>query len=253
MPSRSERAGCGYVWKGDPASSSEALLIQFLNTNSGAVTALATVALLLVTGWYAFVTHSILGEARRSRLLAGEPRVVAYLRAHEVHSNLVQLCIANLSGAAAVGVTAELAKVTEWPAKFDLQDSPLLRDISFVRPQEVIKLDLGFGPELFRNSQPAEFRIVIRFSGLDGREYHFENGLKVESVLGPSWKVYGIDDVARRLKEISDTLKSFTGFKRLKVETYNSDDRSEERRQLDERREEHLRQSKDPHSEETQD
>lgn len=227
-------------------------MIQFLNTNSAAVTALTTVALLLVTGWYAFVTHSILGEARRSRLLAGEPRVVAYLRAHEVHSNLVQLCIANLSGAAAVGVTAELARVTEWPVKFDLQASPVLRDISFVRPQEVIKLDLGFGPELFRDNQPAEFRIVIRFSGLDGREFRFDNALKVESVLGPSWKVYGIDDVARRLKEISDTLKSFTGFKRLKVETYDSHDRSEERRKLEEMRDERLRQSTDPHSEESQ-
>lgn len=209
-------------------------MIQFLNANAPAVTTLATVALLFVTGWYAFITHSMLGEARRSRLLASEPRVVAYLRAHAVHSNLVQVCVANLSGAPAVGVTAELTRLTAWPAKFDLQDSPLLRDISFVRSQEVIKFDLGFGPDLFRDEQPAEFNIAIRFSGLDGREFRFENPLKVESVLGPNWKVYGLDDIARRLQEISDTLKSFTGFKRLKVETYDSADRSQERKQMEE-------------------
>lgn len=173
--------------------------------------------------------------------------MVAYLRAHDVHSNLVQLCIANLSGASAVGVTAALTKVTDWPATFDLQDSPLLRDISFVRPQEVLKFDLGFGPDLFREQQPAEFNISIRFCGLDGREFHFENPLKVESVIGPTWKVYGLDDIARRLKEISDTLQSFTGMRRLKVETYDANDRSEERRQMEEARERRRSQSANPH------
>jgi hypothetical protein len=222
------------------------ILFEFLNANSAAVTALATVALLIVTGWYAFITHSMLGEAKGSRLHASEPRVVAYLRAHDVHSNLVQLCIANLSGASAVGVTASLTKVTEWPTNFDLQDSPLLRDISFVRPQEVLKFDLGFGPDLFRDEQPAVFTISLKFSGLDGREFRFENPLKVESVLGPSWKVYGLDDIARRLKEISDTLQSFTGSRRLKVEIYDADDRNEERTWREEARERHRSQSAKP-------
>lgn len=215
-------------------------MIDFLNSNSGAVTALTTVALLFVTGWYAFITNSMLGEAKTSRLLAGEPRVVAYLRAHDVHSNLVQLCIANLSGASAVEVTARLRRQTDWPDKFDLQDSPLLRDISFVRPQEVVRFDLGWGPTLFRDQQPAEFLIVIDFSGLDGRRFKFETVLKVESVMGPSWKVYGLDDVARRLQEISDTLKSFAGFKRLKVETYTAKDRTDEHQQREPARERHL-------------
>ncbi len=211
-------------------------MFEFFNANSGAVTAIATMALLFVTGWYALITHSMLREAKQSRLLAGEPRVVAYLRAHDVHSNLVQLCIANLSGAAAVGVTASLTKATEWPTRFDLQDSPLLRDISFVRAQEVIKFDLGFGPDLFRDNRPAEFQVSLRFSSLDGRNFRFENPLKVESVLGASWKIFGIDDIARRLQEISDTLKGFTAFGRLKVETYNAADRREEDRQMEEMR-----------------
>lgn len=212
-------------------------MIEYLNHNAGGVTAIATIALLVVTGWYAWTTRALLNEAQQSRLLEGEPRVVAYLRAHEVHSNIVQLCIANLSGAAATGVSASLDKVTEWPGRFDFGDSKILRDLSFMRPHEVVKFDLGMGPDLFRNDEPAVFHAVIRFDSLDGRHFSFENTLTIESVAGfASWRIYGIDDVARRLEEISKTLAGFTGFKRLKVDTYNTADREEEDRIREEQR-----------------
>jgi hypothetical protein len=133
-------------------------MMDFLNTNSGAVTGLATLALLLVTGWYAWTTRALLREAEQSRLMAGEPRVVAYLRAHEVHSNIVQLCIANLSGAAAVGVSASIDKVTEWPARIDFGDSKILRDLSFLRAHEVLKFDLGMGQICFATTQARFFK-----------------------------------------------------------------------------------------------
>ncbi len=212
------------------------LMIEYLNHNAGAVTALATVALLLVTGWYAWTTRALLREAQQSRLMASEPRVVAYLRTHDVHSNIVQLCIANLSGAAAVEVSASVKKVTEWPPRFDFGDSKVLRDLAFLRPHEVLRFDLGAGPDLFQNDQPAVFQADVKFESLDGRQFSFENTLKVESVAGfASWRIYGIDDVARRLEEIGKTLSDFTGFKRLKVDTYSAADREEEDRVQKER------------------
>jgi hypothetical protein len=204
-------------------------MLTTLNANVGAVTAFATILLLLVTWWYAWTTRAILMEAQQSRLMANAPRVVAYLRAHEVHSNIVQLCIANLSGAAAIGVSASLNKVTEWPDRFDYGDSKILRDLAFLRPHEVVKFDLGVGPDLFRNNEPAVFQAAIKFESLDGRHFKFESTLKVESVAGfASWRVYGIDDIARRLEQIAKTLEGFTRFRRLKVETYTAADRSEE-------------------------
>jgi hypothetical protein len=122
-------------------------------------------------------------------------------------------------------------KVTEWPARIDFGDSKILRDLSFLRPHEVVKFDLGMGPDLFQNDKPAIFQAAVKFESLDGRAFSFENTLKVESVAGfASWRIYGIDDVARRLEEIAKTLGSFTGSTRLKVETYDSHDREEEER-----------------------
>lgn len=202
-------------------------MIEYLNENAGAVTAVATIALLVVTGWYAWTTRALLEEAKQSRLVAGEPRVVAYLRVHEVHQNIVQICIANLSGAAAVGVSASICKITEWPERFDLDDSKILRDLSFLSPHEVLKFDLGIGSDLFQEGEPAVFQANVKFEGLDGRKSAFDSTLKVESVVGfASWRIYGIDDVARRLEKISDTLSGFADSRRLKVDTYNAADRN---------------------------
>jgi hypothetical protein len=213
-------------------------MIHLLNSNAGAVTALATVALLMVTGWYAWTTRALLREAERTRLTAGEPRVVAYLRVHEIHTNMVQLCIANLSGAAAAGVTASIEKVTEWPVDFDLESSRVLRDLKFLRPHEVLRFDLGSGPDLFRGQDTAAFKVRVVFESLDGRKFTFHDALNIESVTGHgNWQIYGIDDVARRLKDIADTLKSVTGIQRLKVDLFSAADRRDERRLREEERE----------------
>lgn len=220
-------------------------MLQFLNDNSGAITGLTAILLMFITGYYTWTTHLLFAEARATRLSASEPRVVAYLRVHEVHSNIAQLCIANLSGAAATNVTARIDKITEWPDRFDLQDSKILRDLSYLRPNEVIKLDLAVGPDLFRGDDVAEFAIEISYAALDGRRFNFSETLRGESVAGHgTWRVHTIDDIARRMGEISKTLAGFSRNTRLKVETFTSTDRQREAEELDRLREERMALSK---------
>lgn len=205
-------------------------MIEFLNQNTGAITGLATFALLGVTAFYAWTTHRLFKEAERTRLSGGEPHVVAYLRTNETHFNIFQMHVCNLSGAAAVGVTASLDRVTDWPEKFYLFDSKILRDLFYLRPHEVLKFDLGVGPDLFKGDAAARFRIVIDYQSLDGRAFKFDEELRVESIAGFSnFHIYSLDDVARRLEDISKSLKSIIGSRRLKVDAYNSDDRRAER------------------------
>lgn len=205
-------------------------MIELLNENAGAVTGLATVALLIVTGFYAWTTHLLFKEARQTRLSGGEPRVVAFMRVNEVHPSIAQVHIANLSGAAAIGVTAKMEKLTEWPSKFYLEDSKILRDLSVMRPHEVLMFDVGVGPELFHEDEAARFRVTIDYKALDGRSYQFDNELKVESIEGHSrFRIYNMDDVARRLDEISKSLKKIISSNRVQVQTFNSEDRRAEK------------------------
>lgn len=149
-------------------------------------------------------TCALLKEAQQTRLIASEPRAVAYLRVHEIHGNIVQFCIANLSAPAATGVAVSDEKVTDWQTRFDFGDSKNLSDLSFVRPHEVLRFDLGHGPDPFRDGKPAIFKAAIKYVSLGGRPFAFEETLKIESVAGfGNWRVYGIDDVARHLEQIN--------------------------------------------------
>lgn len=150
----------------------------------------------------------------------------------------MQLCIANLAGAAAAGVTAKLEKTTAWPNEFYFQDSAILRDLKYLRPHEVLSFDLGVGPDLFQDGVPACFHMRIDYTALDGRQYQFDEAVLVESVEGHSgFVIYTIDDVARRLRDIHDVLKKVSSFSRVRVETYNAADREDEKQQRQRARE----------------
>lgn len=227
-------------------------MIEALNNNAGVASVILTLGLLAVTGFYTWTTHRLFKEARATRVLASRPRVVAYLRPNEVHATIVQLCIANLSSAAAIEVTARIEQLTDWPSEFYLEDSKVLRDLSFMRPNEVLKFDLGMGPDLFREKKGAQFKITIDYASLDEETHHFAEILNIESVDGfSSFQIYSIDDVARRLKEISDTIRKWSAFKQLRVEVYDSHDRLSRLDKLEvakakvaERRERRFRKSK---------
>lgn len=208
--------------------SSQSLSQFFGNLNyfASLIAALSSLALLFVTAVYAWITNRLLAEARQTRLINTTPRVVAYLRLHEVHSIMVQLWVTNLASAAAESVSITIERVTIWPERFDLEGANRLDSIAFLGPNETIKFDVGLGPDLLRNGIPAAFRTVASYASLDGRNFKTEASLDVESVLGANnSKSYGIDDVARQLEDISKSLKSFTRFNNLKVEISDAQDR----------------------------
>ena len=54
-------------------------VITWLNSNSGAITAIATVVLVGITAFYAWVTKKMLEENRQMRLDAQKPEIAIYL------------------------------------------------------------------------------------------------------------------------------------------------------------------------------
>ena len=69
-------------------------IIEWLNANSGAVIAIATVVLVIFAGYYIYLMWRLLR-------VNNTPEVVVSLRLHEVHVNLVLLCIENIGTGAA--------------------------------------------------------------------------------------------------------------------------------------------------------
>jgi len=192
-------------------------ILCFLNQNSGAIVALSTAVLLVITSFYALTTYFLLREAKRSREWSSHPKVVAYLRLHSVHPIMVQLHIANLAGAAAIEVSVSIEKLTDWPPELAFEKSNFLKELEYLHPNEIVKSDIGRGPEMFKDGEAAKLRCRIIYKSLNNKQFEFVSELSVATLknLGNS-KIYGIDDVARQLKEIADVMKRVANFDSLK-------------------------------------
>ena len=95
-------------------------IINWLNVNDGAIIAVATVVLVGITGYYAYLT-------RRQLKVFDTPKIVISLRPHEAHVNLVMLCLENIG----TGAAHNLQFVTN-PSSIPGLDRPLEK-VSFLR------------------------------------------------------------------------------------------------------------------------
>lgn len=95
-------------------------VINWLNVNDGAIIGVATVVLVGITGYYAYLT-------RRQVKVFDTPEIVISLRPHEAHVNLVMLCIENIG----TGAAHNLQFVTN-PSSIPGLDRPLEK-VSFLR------------------------------------------------------------------------------------------------------------------------
>ena len=87
-------------------------IIDWLNTNSGMIIAIAIVVLVGVIGYYAYLTWRLL-KANNT------PEIAISLRCHEAHVSLVMLCVENIG----TGAARNLQFVTK-PASIPCLDIP---------------------------------------------------------------------------------------------------------------------------------
>ena len=76
-------------------------MIDWLNSNSGAVTAILTLLVVLVTGVYVYLTYRLLLESKATREMAMRPVVIVTAEIHEMYMNIIHLRVRNIGGGAA--------------------------------------------------------------------------------------------------------------------------------------------------------
>ena len=102
-------------------------VIGWLNSNSGAIIALATVVLVFITGFYAWATKNILEENRQMRVDAQKPEINVDLCSYMVDGHThVDLYVENLGGGPAYNV-----EFTVDPS-FELSDKRTLGEVIFL-------------------------------------------------------------------------------------------------------------------------
>ena len=76
-------------------------MIDWLNYNSGAVTAILTLLVVLVTGVYVYITYRLLLESKATREMAMRPVVIVTAEIHEMYMDIIHLRVRNIGGGAA--------------------------------------------------------------------------------------------------------------------------------------------------------
>ena len=76
-------------------------MIDWLNYNSGAVTAISTSLVVLVTSVYVYLTYRLLLESKATREMAMRPVVIVTAEIHEMYMNIIHLRVKNIGDGAA--------------------------------------------------------------------------------------------------------------------------------------------------------
>ena len=70
-------------------------MVDFLNTNSGAIQAISTVALVIITGLYVYFTWKSVRTMKKAEEERNRPRVILYIQQRENWLNFIDLIVGN--------------------------------------------------------------------------------------------------------------------------------------------------------------
>lgn len=137
-------------------------IVNWLNANSGAIIGIATVVLVGITGYYAYLTWRML-KANNT------PEIAISLRPHEAHVNAVMLCLENIGT-----VAARSLQFTTDPSFVPGLDRPLEKigfldnGIAFFEPgrriEELLVIVLGKGKLNELRQTPLEITVTYKDS-----------------------------------------------------------------------------------------
>ena len=164
-----------------------------LNSNSGAIIAIATIVLVGVTIYYAWVTRKILKESERVRLDAQKPTIAVFAgeryetlgRRDEAQS--LFLCVENVSTGPAYDVNLELADLSvSLPTRHGsearlLKDIPLIaHGISYLPPGHDRSYRLSNAHEYGEHDELAQRQLQIKVTYKDSNCEKYKDGIDVD-------------------------------------------------------------------------
>lgn len=216
-------------------------LIALLNQNSGALTVVFTGFVTLATLVYAALTAILVAETRKLRQAQTEPRIEITVEALDFAVHIVRLCVRNIGEGPAKNVKFE-PSVTDGG---EFAES-LLKE--FLSPNFFRTGLRYFGPGQFRFSGYTQTNkdfeakassalcFKVTYESATGKKYEEEIVVDMAELRGRyQLGKPNLYSIAKSMEKIQQDLHHITtGFKRIKVDGYDSDDREREDKERDE-------------------
>jgi hypothetical protein len=214
-------------------------LLKFLNQHSAALTVLFTAAVTLSTVIYAILTGILVWETRRMREAQTEPKIDISLHPREDWINWIDLEIRNIGLGAAYDIQFTVTAETNTPATqaFVAQLVALNmihRGLRYLSPRRELRTFFTSMADDFEAKSTARFRIHAKYQNASKKTYEDTYVLDFSEMVGlhqlgepPMYRI------ASSLEAVQCQLQQVMGSGRQRVNAFTSDDRQQDREQLE--------------------
>ncbi|MBM4278427.1 MAG: hypothetical protein FJ130_11210 [Deltaproteobacteria bacterium] len=219
-------------------------MLEFLNQNSGFLIVIFTGIVALSTVVYALLTFVLVGETRRMRQTQTEPRVEVIIKPREEWISLIHVYVRNIGLGPAYDISFNISAESGGEgAKALIMDFTraqfLKTGLRYLGPGQEVVSDYSQMTEKFDLKIDSVLTFLIRYKSANRKVYEDRYRLDFSEFRGRSQigkpHLYAI---AQHLEKIQqDFHRLATGFNRIKADVYNSENREQERKELEKHRE----------------
>jgi len=227
-------------------------MLDFLNQNSGALTVIFTAVVTLSTVVYAVLTAVLVAETRRMRQAQTEPKVEVIIKHREEWINLIHIYIRNIGLGPAYNISFDISAEAGGEGAQALIDdfteaNFFKTGLKYLGPGQEQVSGLSQMTEKFEQKIQSVLVFNVRYQGATGKTFQEEFRLDFSEFKGRSQigkpHLYAITQHLEKIQ--SDFHHIATGFKRIKADVFDSEDRDRERKEREEHRAEVIAKSKE--------
>ncbi|MBN1618662.1 hypothetical protein JW887_04980, partial [Candidatus Dojkabacteria bacterium] len=212
-------------------------LIDFLNSNSGIITVIFSGIVALSTLVYAILTWQLVSETRRMRKVQSEPALSMHIQPRNEWINFMDIIIENVGSGPARDVTFKLSRDFQLLKDRKWSDLNIFKNgINYLAPGQKIQFLCTDMEDDFETKKDLSVNIEVKYTNISKKKYKSTFILDFSQYLG----IYQVgkpplEEIEKHLKRIQKDLNHFsTGFKKLKVDLYTTEDRKTERDHIEE-------------------
>jgi hypothetical protein len=218
------------------------MVMSWVNDNAALFDLIFAFVVAISTVVYAYLTYKLVTETRAMRRVQTEPRLEIAIKPFEDSIHLLRLHVKNIGLGAARDVTFDIAprKPDDDGAKALIADFSeakfLTTGLSYLGPGSEWVSQHSHIVEKFKEKIASSFVVTARYKNVIGQRYegHFEFDMSAfggQEQLGKAHlysMAVSLEKIAKDLSHLS------TGFRRLKVETFDTEDRQQEEQRREE-------------------
>ena len=199
-------------------------MIDWLNSNSGAVNAILAAILVVITGVYAYLTRRQVLESKELREMTIRPALVVTAEIHEIHINLINFRVENIGGGAARNIRLRTSREFMIGNDRSLNELGLFkRGIPLLSPGRNIETFLA---SAFKLLQQEPLEVTAEYEDATGRK--IEETFLVDFAAFENLSRVGeapLHTIAKSIEKLQKSIGNLSsGTKKLSVLVYSQDD-----------------------------